>query len=162
VLKFYDAITIDMMMEPLLAWMKDKRPDLYYTIAFYPTLPKWVQILYELEMDRLGNKEIESIAKELGLNPNVNELKDVIIDGLELALDRRSEYYIVSGKEFVKRVDTEEEANEWIRANEDKYPSLTYVKNTGASTYALKAFLGMVDDLKNKMRKILTEVIASP
>jgi len=163
VLKFYDAITIDMIMEPLLAWMKDKRPDLYYTLAFYPTLPKYVQLLYELEMDRLEREELISLARELGLeaNPNPKELKDVIIEGLELALDRRSEYYILSGKEFVKRVDTEEEAIEWIEKNRGKYPSLSYIKNIGASGYALKTFSWQVETLKAKMRQILVDVLTS-
>jgi len=150
-----------MMMEPLLAWMKDKRPDLYYTIAFYPTLPKWVQILYELEMDRLDSKEIKSMAKEFGLNPDVKELKDVIIDGLELALDRRSEYYILSGNKFVKRADTEEEAKEWIEKNRNRYPSLRYIKNIGASGYALKTFSWQIETLKAKMRKILVDVLTT-
>jgi len=71
--------------------MRDVRPDLYYTIAFYPALPEYVQLLYEIEMDRIGNEKLSELASELGLNPSKKELKEVIVDGLELTLKRRVE-----------------------------------------------------------------------
>lgn len=161
-LRFYDAVTIEMIFEPLIAWLKDKRPDLYYTLAFYPTMPKYVQLLYELEMDKLGKDDLKKLGEELGLehNPKPEELKDVVIQGLELALDRRSEYYILSDSNFIKRVNTEEEAREWIRENISKYPSLSYIKVKGASTYALKQFAIMLDNLKNKLRRVLAEAVS--
>lgn len=161
ILRLYDAITVDTFSEPLIAWIKDNRPDLYYTIAFYPLTPKYIQALHELEMDRMSDTELQELREELGLkDADKDTLKKVIIEGLEMALDRRSEYHIVSGNRFVRVVGSEEEAKRFIEENKDSYPGLTYIKVTGVSTYALKTFITMIDDLKNKLRDELVRQLS--
>jgi len=156
VLKFYDSVSIDMIFEPLVAWLKEKRPDLYYTLAFYPRIPEWVQILYELETDRMDDDRLERIKKDLDLEDADREtLKQIIIKGLEKALDRRSEYYIVSEDKFIACVKSEEEAKKFIQENADRYPSLSYIKVTGVSTYALKQFAHMLDSFKSRLREVI-------
>lgn len=178
VLKFYDNVTLSMMMEPLLAWMKDTRPDLYYTVAFFPAGAKeerdgelidYIDLLYLIEMDDLKAKDLDHIIDLLGLKPfkknkkeeNKKMIRDVISKGLDTALDKRSEYYVLAGREFVTRVETELEAQNWIMSHKDEYGELHYIKNIGASGYALKAFMKMIENLKNNMRDIIAEEVAS-
>jgi len=91
VLKFYDAITIDMIFDPLMEWMKQARPDLYYTLVFYPKLPEPVQDLYSLDFRWLNEKDIANMASKYGVNSDLPNLKDVLREGLLLGLERKAE-----------------------------------------------------------------------
>ena len=97
VLKFYDAVTMDLIFEPLMEWMKAKRPDLYYTIALYPILAEPIQELYQLDFGYFGDEDIKRVAQKYGLPTDVNSnelrktLREVLIEGLELAFERKLE-----------------------------------------------------------------------
>jgi len=93
ILKFYDALTIDLIFEPLLEWMRNVRPDLYYTLAFYPKLPEPVQMLYEIDFV-LKDEDVLKLGEEFGISGDPKTvrklLKDGIIEGMELAIEKRA------------------------------------------------------------------------
>ncbi|MDD3493393.1 MAG: hypothetical protein PHZ19_07870 [Candidatus Thermoplasmatota archaeon] len=160
VLSVYDQIDLDMMLEPLLAWFRIKRPDLYYTIAFYPLAPEWVQMLYDIEMNDMTPEAKKEICEEIGLE-DCSQLYDVIISSLEKKVEERSEYYVMNGKSYVTKFDTKEEADRFVRENRDKYPQGEVVKMLGVSTRALKTFSRQVESLKNNMRLVLEEWVGN-
>jgi len=92
VLRLYDSITLDLILEPLLSWMKDKRPDLFYTIVFFPDygLPEPVQDLYALDFKNLDDQDIQEICKKYNLPKTDRKfLREVLLKGLERAFEQK-------------------------------------------------------------------------
>jgi len=130
ILKFYDAVTLDMILDPLLAWMKEKRPDLYYTIVFFPDygIPEPVQDLYSLDFRILNGRDIQNMCKKYGLNkcdPTI--LREVLLEGLELAFEKKIQKF-----------------------KEDP---------TSVSFQGVKIFASQVEDLKGNFRKVLEQYL---
>jgi len=160
VMEFYDSVDLSEIMVPLLAWMKDRRPDLFYTLAFYPTVPDYIQILYDLRFDNLDKDAQDLIAADLGLESR-KDIEGVLIKAMDLAIERRSIYLIMSDGEYLTKTDSKEEAEAYIKEREEKEGNrkLKYIKMSGVNSYALKVFYRQVEELKNKMRYVLMDAL---
>jgi len=133
ILKFYDAVTIDMIFDPLMEWMKQARPDLYYTLVFYPKLPEPVQDLYSLDFRWLSEKDIVNIARKYGLDSNIPNLKSVLKEALLLGLEKKAE----------------EKFEKWRKNPEN------------VSFEGVKTFAWQIEMFKAKMRDVLERYIRS-
>jgi len=92
VYKVYKELTLDMYFDPLLAWLRNVRPDLYYTIVFYPKVPEYVQTLYEIDFKIIEAAKLRELCEKLGL-PKCNEemLREVIVEAMdELVAEKKA------------------------------------------------------------------------
>jgi len=159
VMDFYDAIELSAIMEPLLAWMKEKRPDLYYTLAFYPSAPDYIQMLYDLRFSNLTNDEKDEMAKELGLKSR-NDIERVILQAMDEAIENRSIYLVLSQGKYLTKTNSVAEAEDFMRQTAEEHSNMKYTKLPGVNTYALKVFNRQVESMKNKMRYVLMDAFA--
>ena len=113
-LRVYDDLSIEVILEPLLSWLKDNRPDLYYTVLTFPQVPEGIQILYELKMDRMSEDDIMNLAKRLGIDKEIENMsyeqkRDIMIKVITDAFDYKIDEDGISTlgvKKFVTMVET--------------------------------------------------------
>lgn len=162
VLDFYDRVATEDMMEMIVHWLREKRPDLYYTIALFdhPLTTISTQAIYEIDM---GNfEQLKSIKEsiedymgnETSLDPDdPQSFKKWLIEGMERGLDSRVRFYVMEGSEIIATVHTEEEAKSYLKGDR------RYFKREGINGYALKEFYNQIDLLKLKMRTVVEEYL---
>jgi len=86
VIKATYGMTPHMFIQPILIWMKKKRPDLYYTIAFYPEFPPFIDWLYDLSNGLADEQRMREIAEQLGINSDELD-RDMLLDAMKTGLD---------------------------------------------------------------------------
>jgi len=103
----YDSITADMVVEPLIAWLRHERPDILYTILLYPRVPRYIYVLYDLLMDRMSTEEMERVAEEIGLDGS-SRLRERLIETIKMGF----ESYIQETVDRISRVVMDEMSQE--------------------------------------------------
>jgi len=160
ILDLWDRVPTELFFEPLVAWIQDKRPDLYYTIALYdnPNTPYFAQVLFEIEMKKLPEDRKQEFCQEVGLDENMDneQLHGVIVEGMEKNLESRVRYYVMNGTEIVEKFKSEEEAKEYVKSNGS---NLDYFRMEGVNGYALKTFFHQIDTLKNGLRDMIAQQV---
>lgn len=114
IISVYDGLSIEVIIESILAWMKENRPDLYYTIVFFPKIPEYIQILYEIKMNRIKAEDIEALEKKIEIyddvkNLDIDKQKEVLIkvitESLDYAIEEMGGISTIGLKKFVRMIE---------------------------------------------------------
>lgn len=161
-LEFYDRVPTELYFEPLVAWIRDTRPDLYYTIALYdnPYMPYFTQVLFEIEMNRFTEQRKREVIKEVGLKEDMSDkqIYDAVVKGMENNIDARVLYYVMNGRDIITKFSDEKEAKQYVKNHKKEfYGNLDYFRREGINGYALKTFFHQIDTLKNGLRELVAK-----
>ena len=141
ILRAYDKLSLELYAEPLMAWLKRVRPDIFYTIVFYPKVPKYVQTLYEIDFNRITEEELHKVCSELGVSVC---RADVVRDTITFALDSVIEDEKTKLAEILDKVQSGENAD---------------MDKMLISLRGIKYFYTQIEDIKEKGREILVQLV---
>jgi len=140
-LEVYDTITLDIFFPPLMNWLKRHRPDIYFTIVFYPRVPKWVQTIYDIDTGKIKDEDLIEVCQELGLSYCDKALvREVIVQSLDELFEE--EY-----NKLLKKLDK-------VGSSEK-----TDFDDVLISLKGIKYFATQVEDLKLRGRDILEQLV---